>query len=154
MYLPSIEKREFARAVALGLSDLPRWLPCRYLYDAAGNRLFERITQTPEYYLTRTETTLLDNSADAIARLTGNRTLVELGAGNARKTERVLTAQCKTLPDATPADVSGDAPPRSAKRRPGDSRPSRSGVHGTYETAFPLLPSPSPPCRSVARLET
>jgi len=88
----SIETREFARAAALGLSDHPRWLPCRYLYDAEGSRLFERITETPEYYLTRTELSLLDESSEAIAQITGDATLVELGAGSARKTERILAA--------------------------------------------------------------
>ena len=147
MYSPSIEKREFARAAALGLSDLPRWLPCRYLYDAAGNRLFERITETPEYYLTRTETTLLDNSADDIARLTGNRTLVELGAGSARKTERILTAYTQGFGAGryVPVDVNGDAIAETAKMLAGRF-PTLAirGVHGTYETAFPLLPSLSP----------
>src|SRR6267378_1131591 len=141
------ETREFARAAALGLSDHPRWLPCRYLYDAEGSRLFERITETPEYYLTRTETALLDGSADSIARLTGNRTLVELGAGNARKTERILTAYTQGFGAGryVPVDVSGDALAETTKTLAGPF-PTLAirGVHGTYETVFPLLPSLSP----------
>jgi len=147
MYSRSIEKREFARAAALGLSDHPRWLPCRYLYDAEGSRLFERITETPEYYLTRTETALLDASADSIARLTGNRTLVELGAGNARKTERILTAYTHGFGAGryVPVDVSGDALAETTKMLAGPfPKLAIRGVHGTYETVFPLLPSLSP----------
>ncbi|MBI4421551.1 MAG: L-histidine N(alpha)-methyltransferase, partial [Gemmatimonadetes bacterium] len=42
---------EFARAVACGLSDTPRWVPSRFLYDARGSQLFEQICELPEYYL-------------------------------------------------------------------------------------------------------
>jgi L-histidine N-alpha-methyltransferase len=147
MDMPSTETREFARAAALGLSDHPRWLPCRYLYDAEGSRLFERITETPEYYLTRTETALLDGAADAIARLTGSRTLVELGAGNARKTERILTAYTQRYGAAryVPVDVSGGTLAETAQTlaRQFPTLAIR-GVHGTYQTVFPLLPSLSP----------
>jgi L-histidine N-alpha-methyltransferase len=102
---------EFARSVAVALSDHPKWLPCRYLYDTHGSRLFEQICETPEYYLTRTEATLLDASAAAISELTGDRTLVELGAGNARKTERILAAYTGAYGTAqyVPVDISGEA---------------------------------------------
>lgn len=147
MSSPSIESREFARAAALGLSDHPRWLPCRYLYDAEGSRLFERITETPEYYLTRTEVALLDESSDAIAALTGDATLVELGAGSARKTERILAAYTGRYGAAryVPVDVSGEALAATTGALAGRyPTVAVRGVHGTYETVFPLLPSLSP----------
>jgi L-histidine N-alpha-methyltransferase len=143
----SIETRDFARAAALGLSDHPRWLPCRYLYDAEGSRLFERITETPEYYLTRSEIALLDESSDAIAQITGDATLVELGAGSARKTERILAAYTQAYGAAryVPVDVSGEAVAQTtsalAVRFP---TLAVRGVHGSYESVFPLLPSLSP----------
>jgi L-histidine N-alpha-methyltransferase len=138
---------DFARSVALGLSDHPLWLPCRYLYDAEGSRLFERICETPEYYLTRTEATLLDASVATISRLTGDRTLVELGAGNARKTERIVAAFTRDYGAAqyVPVDISGDALAETttalAARHPGLSI---HGLHGTYEAVFPLLRRLSP----------
>ncbi len=141
------EAREFARAAFLGLSDHPRWLPCRYLYDAEGSRLFERITETPEYYLTRTELSLLDGSTDAIAQITGDATLVELGAGSARKTERILSAYTHGYGAAryVPVDVSGDALAATTSALAG-RYPTLAvrGVHGSYESVFPLLPSLSP----------
>jgi len=143
----SIETREFARAAALGLSDHPRWLPCRYLYDAEGSRLFERITETPEYYLTRTELSLLDESSDAIAQITGDGALVELGAGSARKTERIIAAYTSRYGTGryVPVDVSGDALAETTNALAG-RYPTLAvrGVHGTYESVFPLLPSLSP----------
>src|SRR5690606_20083925 len=49
------ESEVFAISVAQGLAHHPRRLSCRYLYDAAGSALFERITEQPEYYLTSAE---------------------------------------------------------------------------------------------------
>jgi hypothetical protein len=54
-----LARAAFARSIVRGLDDNPRWLSCRYLYDAAGSDLFERITEQPEYYLTRVEAALL-----------------------------------------------------------------------------------------------
>ena len=41
--------------VQRGLLGRPRSLPPWMFYDARGSRIFERITQLPEYYPTRTE---------------------------------------------------------------------------------------------------
>ena len=49
----------FAQSVVRTLSDYPRWLHCRWLYDDAGSDIFERICEQPEYYQTRTEAALL-----------------------------------------------------------------------------------------------
>ncbi|MFO7604764.1 MAG: L-histidine N(alpha)-methyltransferase, partial [Desulfurivibrionaceae bacterium] len=48
-------REEFARSVAKGLASSPRKLECRFLYDARGSALYEKICSQPEYYLTRTE---------------------------------------------------------------------------------------------------
>src|SRR5882672_4114698 len=130
----SIEAREFARAAALGLSDHPRWLPCRYLYDAEGSRLFERITETPEHYLTRTERSVLDESSDAIAQITGDGALVELGAGSARKTERILSAYTSRYGAAryVPGDVSGAALAETTRAVAGRYPPPALAIRGVH----------------------
>ncbi len=65
----------------------------KYLYDALGSRLFEAITELPEYYPTRTEATLLAEHRDAIAAaLPRDATLVDLGAGNCEKAARLFEA--------------------------------------------------------------
>ena len=51
----SAAEDSFAHSVARGLSDHPRWLHCRYLYDEEGSRIFSAITEQPEYYLTTAE---------------------------------------------------------------------------------------------------
>jgi dimethylhistidine N-methyltransferase len=75
-----------------GLSRNPRQLPAWFLYDAEGSRLFDLICQQPEYSLTATETALLEREAPAIAAALGAGTLVEFGAGSARKVAPLLQA--------------------------------------------------------------
>lgn len=58
----------------------------KYLYDALGSRLFEAITELPEYYPTRTEATIFRaHGAEMAACLPPACTLVDLGAGNCAK---------------------------------------------------------------------
>jgi len=84
---------DFAREVLNGLSSRPRAIPCRFLYDARGSELFERITQLDEYYPTRTEIGLLERHAGDIAELAGEDVaIVEFGSGSSRKTEILITA--------------------------------------------------------------
>ncbi len=75
-----------------GLSRSPKQLPAWFLYDAEGSRLFDLICQQPEYTLTATETALLEREAPAIAAALGSGTLVEFGAGSARKVAPLLQA--------------------------------------------------------------
>jgi dimethylhistidine N-methyltransferase len=84
-----------AAAVREGLTAHPKRLPPWLFYDAAGSRLFEQITELPEYYLTRTERGILTaHASEMIAQASeGQRLrLVELGAGSADKTRLLLAA--------------------------------------------------------------
>jgi iron(II)-dependent oxidoreductase len=99
------DRAAFAHAVAHGLSDHPRWLHCRYLYDRRGSEIFERITEQPEYYPTRAETEILERHAAEIRALAGPAALVELGSGVSRKTRHLIEAWLAAAPE--PA---GDSP--------------------------------------------
>jgi L-histidine N-alpha-methyltransferase len=58
----------------------------KFLYDALGSRLFEAITELPEYYPTRTEAAIFRSHGDAMARqIPKGATLIDLGAGNCGK---------------------------------------------------------------------
>ena len=87
--------RERARAIAQTLLDQPRWLQPSYLYDSRGSRLFERICELPEYYLTRTEEAILDQGARGIIARAPVQSIVELGAGYSRKTMHLLREQSR-----------------------------------------------------------
>lgn len=78
--------------VVKGLTQARKTLPPRYFYDDRGSELFEQICELPEYYLTRTETAILQQCAREVARLTGSCELVELGSGSSTKTRILLDA--------------------------------------------------------------
>ncbi|MEM8607664.1 MAG: L-histidine N(alpha)-methyltransferase [Myxococcota bacterium] len=81
-----------AEAVA-GLQSKPKSLPCKYFYDSLGARLFEAITELPEYYPTRTELGILDDHVHEMAETIGSHaTLVEFGSGVGLKTQKLLDA--------------------------------------------------------------
>jgi L-histidine N-alpha-methyltransferase len=138
---------EFARAVHRGLTDGPRRLPCRYLYDDRGSALFEQICETPEYYVTRTEAAILGRAARRIRAATGPVAIVELGAGSAVKTDRILAAytegrqRVRYVPvDVSPSALSGAAT-RIAERFP---TVELSPHVGTYEEAILIAAMSSP----------
>lgn len=82
----------FARAeICAGLRLPQAEISPKYFYDPLGSKLFEAITQLPEYYPTRTERGILDRHALEIARAVGEgSTLIDLGAGNCEKARRLL----------------------------------------------------------------
>jgi dimethylhistidine N-methyltransferase len=63
----------------------------KFLYDALGSRLFEAITELPEYYPTRTEAAIFAEHGAAMAqRMAPGSTLIDLGAGNCAKAARLF----------------------------------------------------------------
>ncbi|OFZ99342.1 MAG: dimethylhistidine N-methyltransferase [Betaproteobacteria bacterium RIFCSPLOWO2_02_FULL_62_17] len=65
----------------------------KYFYDPLGSKLFEAITQLPEYYPTRTERGIFERHGAEIARSVGTgAAMIELGAGNCDKARRLFPA--------------------------------------------------------------
>jgi len=134
--------------VIKGLTQTPKSLPPCYFYDDRGSELFEQICDLPEYYLTRTETNILQQCAGEIARITGACELVELGSGSSTKTRILLDAyQQRGYPlHYLPIDVSTGILESSAKQLLRDY-PSLQvyALAGTYELALAqLLPRQLP----------
>jgi L-histidine Nalpha-methyltransferase len=97
------------REVRLGLTGRPKELAPKYLYDERGSRLFEQITELPEYYPTRAEREILARrSAEIVAAAGEPGTLVELGSGSAAKTRHLLSAMrdAGCLATYVPVDIS------------------------------------------------
>lgn len=98
----------FGDDVINGLSQVQKTIPCRWLYDERGSELFEDITVLPEYYLTRTETSILSQYAPEIASHVGpHATVVEYGAGASIKT-RILIDALEKLNTYIPVDISAE----------------------------------------------
>lgn len=150
--MTGMEERSLARtqreallsdAVA-GLSANPKRLPCKWLYDAKGAELFEAITRLPEYYPTRTETTILKACAGEIAREVGpGAVILELGSGAAEKVAILLDA-LRDVAAYIPVDIApewlGAVVARLAAERPGlDVVPVAADFTGPF--SLPPLPA-------------
>ena len=84
---------DFRADVLAGLSKPQKTLSPKYFYDQAGSRIFDRITQEPEYYITRTELALLDRIGPELRALAGPGAVVlEPGAGSSVKVRRLIDA--------------------------------------------------------------
>lgn len=105
---------DFRQAVLQGLTGQPRRLPCRFLYDEAGVALFARICELDEYYVTRTETALLDQIAPELASCVGEGTrILEFGGCTPEKARFLFDA---IAPSAyLPVDICGPALQLSAQ---------------------------------------
>ena len=106
-----------ARDVRAGLCDYPKELAPKYFYDERGSRLFEQITELPEYYPTRAERQILELRSPEILEAAGRpSTLTELGSGSAAKTRHLLSAMrdCGALDTYVPVDISVEITERTA----------------------------------------
>jgi dimethylhistidine N-methyltransferase len=105
-----------AAEVFSGLTAHPKTLSPWLFYDAAGSDLFEKITDLPEYYLTRAERSIFTAHADEIIQLARRDSqlpvhILELGAGSAAKTGLLLSAAARAQGRVLyqPIDVSASA---------------------------------------------
>ncbi len=153
-HLDGNEARSLAEDVLDGLTRPFKELPPKHFYDARGAELFDRICELPEYYPTRAERAILEESAEELAALTGAVELVELGSGTAAKTRVLLDAMHRagTLERYIPVDVTEsmvrDCADELTSEYPGLQV---HGVIGDFERHLDRVPAPVGP-RIVAFL--
>ncbi|MGE0151716.1 MAG: L-histidine N(alpha)-methyltransferase [Reyranellaceae bacterium] len=137
-------QESFRDAVLKGLSLPQKAISPKFLYDARGAELFERICEQPEYYPTRTEMALLREKSPEMARLIGpSAHLVEYGSGAGEKIEMLLAAL--ENPEAYVAvDISREqlmeATARLATRHPDLAV---TGICADYNSPLPLPDAPN-----------
>ncbi len=108
------EHDQFKKDVVRGLSAAQKHLDAKYFYDAKGDKLFQQIMESPEYYLTGAEAKILFQQKAAIidkaTQLLPHFDIVELGAGDASKSIHLLKeASAKNVTDAYyPIDISAN----------------------------------------------
>lgn len=99
------EPADMRADVLAGLSRRRKQLPPKYFYDQRGSRLFDAITELPEYYPTRTEIGILQRHGSEMAEMVGrDALLVELGSGSSYKIRVLLQALEPTV--YVPVDIS------------------------------------------------
>jgi dimethylhistidine N-methyltransferase len=97
-----------------GLSQPLKTLPSKYFYDAAGDKLFQDIMNSEEYYLTRCEmdifTTQVKRLAEVVAGAGAPLALIELGPGDCTKSIHLLRELQRNATPFTyiPIDISGN----------------------------------------------
>ncbi len=136
--------------VLRGLANRPKALPPKLFYDRVGARLFEEICELPEYYLTRTELSILEERAPQIAERCGEHVaLIEYGSGAGIKV-RLLLDELENPAAYVPVDISMEQLVAVAAERARQYPRLRvAPVHADYTTRF-LLPALPPGARRVA----
>jgi len=119
--------QEMCKDILSGLAGPEKSIPCKYLYDDCGSRLFERICTLSEYYPTRTEVAILNQYAAEImlffSRQGGD--LVEIGSGSDLKIRFLLERSPENYRKHiryVPVDISETSLLRSSVRLMSDFR--------------------------------
>ena len=139
-------QRRLEEDVRRGLTSRPKSLPPKYFYDRAGSLLFERITELPEYYPTRTESALLEEILPGLTEEFLPDDIVEIGAGSSEKTRRVLDAVTATGRPVryVPLDVDRLTLEAGAERLLREYPSLRvHAVAGDFERDLALMPAPT-----------
>ena len=104
-FLPQAER--LSEDVLAGLALPQKSIPPKYFYDEQGCRLFEAICELPEYYLTRTEMTILRGNIAEITQFVGpDAQLIEFGSGAQAETRILIQALQTQL--YVPIDIATD----------------------------------------------
>ena len=85
---------QFLDDILTGLRSSPKFMQSKYFYDETGDRIFQKIMNLDEYYLTNAEMEILSEQSAAISKaitVPGEEfDLIELGAGDATKSIHLL----------------------------------------------------------------
>jgi L-histidine Nalpha-methyltransferase len=142
-----------AADVRAGLTKPFKELSPRYFYDERGCRLFEAITELPEYYPTRAERAILElHGSEIVAAAADPATLIELGSGSASKTRVLLAAmrEAGSLDAYAPVDISEQTTRETAARIAEEYAIDVHGLVCDYELDLERIPLGGP--RTIAFL--
>lgn len=144
------EKARMLADVLAGMSGKQKSIPSKYFYDEEGSRIFDEITELPEYYPTRTEAEIMRLHSAEIADALGEGVLlVEYGSGSSAKT-RILLDQMQNLAGYVPVDISGDYLRQVANELQADyPHIPVLPVIADFTQPFPLPEPPTPPQRNI-----
>ncbi len=111
--LSSKHHEAFLSDVVNGLTAEQKSISAKYFYDDIGSKLFQQISQHPDYYPTKTEFSILEKISDKLPAIINESEIdiIELGAGDGHKSELIINgfinANCKV--NFYPIDISEKA---------------------------------------------
>ena len=86
------ETESVLEEIVAGLNKAQKELPSKLFYDKKGSTLFDEICELEEYYLTRTETSIMTENIEDICSVLGEDCLlIELGSGSSKKIRLLLS---------------------------------------------------------------
>lgn len=109
----NLQHEAFVIDVLTGLSSLPKSISAKYFYDDIGSELFQKISQHPDYYLTKTEYAIFEKIGNIIPKILNEPEIdiIELGVGDGHKSRLIidgfLAKGCKV--NFYPIDISDKA---------------------------------------------
>jgi L-histidine N-alpha-methyltransferase len=93
-YMTNTTNDTFAADVIRELQEYPKRLYLKYLYDSEGDKLFQKIMDSPEYYVTDCEMEIFTDQVAELSRQISSADqsfdLIELGLGDLSKTILLL----------------------------------------------------------------
>ncbi|MFC2050219.1 L-histidine N(alpha)-methyltransferase [Chloroflexota bacterium] len=111
----SPRRERFFAEVMSGLRKPQKELPSKYFYDERGSQLFQRICTLEEYYIPRTEASIMEAYIGEMVELLGPRALlIEYGSGDCNKV-RLLLGHLHDAVAYVPIDISREQLLRAAK---------------------------------------
>lgn len=135
-------EKSFADEIFFSLNQDFKFINPKFFYDKKGSDLFEKICLLPEYYLTRTEISILKKLKDQLPMyLNDSFRLVELGSGSSVKTRLILDIldQIQKKIEYFPIDISEILTESSALLQKDYDNLSITGIIDTYESGLEFL---------------
>ncbi|MBA3830196.1 MAG: L-histidine N(alpha)-methyltransferase [Taibaiella sp.] len=130
---------QFFKDIWKGLNATPKYLDSRYFYNEEGDKIFEEIMNSPEYYLTNCELEIFSLQTTALAKVIlgffSDFDLVELGPGNALKSRYLIKELLLSNVDFTyfPIDISTNVIQSLNKELPKEIKGLKmQGLNGDY----------------------
>lgn len=136
-----------------GMRKQPKTVSSKWFYDSRGAELFDQICTLPEYYPTRTETSILRENASSISDLVSRRsTIYEFGSGSSTKVG-ILFDAISDLRGYVPIDICQSYLKHSVESL-GRERPGLrvSPLHADFTNPFTLTDSLTPETSARERL--
>ena len=143
-YEPSRNKSQntFVQELSSSLNQKQKSIHPKFFYDKNGSQLFEEICKLPEYYLARTEISILTQLYEKLPpHLNGDFRLVELGSGSSKKTRILISilGRLQKRIEYFPIDISKILRDSSKKLRDDYENLHITGIIDSYESGLEFI---------------